>query len=141
MYWVDFSPDGAFVVTAGTDGTARVWNVETGDSMVVLNGHSGTVAQAGFSPDGDSVVTAGSDKTARVWDAASGVQTAVLRGEVESADFSPDGRSVATAGEDGSARIYPCQLCNASLEHLLALAQERVTRQLTPEEREQYLSE
>ena len=62
-------------------------------------------------------------------------------GSLWSASFSPDNRSVVTAGTDGTARIYPCPLCNASLDGLLALARERMTRELSAEERAQYVSE
>jgi WD domain, G-beta repeat len=63
-----FSPDGAHVVTASWDKTARVWDLR-GDkpSFVALEGHQGEVVSAAFSPDGSHVVTASWDKTARVW--------------------------------------------------------------------------
>jgi len=46
-----------------------------------------------------------------------------------------------TAGSDGTARIYPCRLCKASFDRLLALADERTTRELSAEERAGYLPE
>jgi WD40 repeat protein len=58
----------------------------------------------------------------------------------ETVSFSPDGRWLLTTGFDGTARIYSCDVC-ASLTDLLALARDRVTRQLTPEERHKYLHE
>jgi hypothetical protein len=50
--------------------------------------------------------------------------------------FSPDGRTVVTASNDRMARQYLIQL-----NDLLELAQTRVTRALTPEERATYLGE
>jgi WD40 repeat protein len=58
---------------------------------------------------------------------------------VYSASFSPDSRLIVTAGLDGAARVYACETCSAV--DLLALAQARITRQLTPMEREIYLHE
>jgi WD domain, G-beta repeat len=72
-----FSPDGARVVTASLDKTARLWDAATGKEVAVLRGHDDQVLSAVFSPDGARVVTASLDKTARLWDAATGKEVAV----------------------------------------------------------------
>jgi WD40 repeat protein len=64
-----FSLDGARIVTASADNTARLWDAATGQPIVVLKGHDGIVISAAFSPDGARVVTASRDGTARLWDA------------------------------------------------------------------------
>ena len=104
-----FSPDGARVVTASLDYTARLWDVATGASLAVLQGHTQTVTSAAFSPDGARVVTASWDNTARLWDVATGTSLAVLQGHtqtVASAAFSPDGARVVTASWDNTARLW-----------------------------------
>ena len=67
-----FSPDGKRIVTASLDGTARVWDAESGKPIgEPLKGHEGAVVfSASFSPDGTRIVTASGDKTARVSDIA-----------------------------------------------------------------------
>ena len=55
-------------------------------------------------------------------------------GNVFGAAFSPDDRHVATAVGDGTARLY-----TVDMEELIALAHERVTRELTDEECQIYL--
>ena len=75
-----FSPDGARVLTASEDKTARLWDAATGQELVVLRGHEDRVSSAVFSPDGARVLTASWDKTARLWDAATGQELQVLRG-------------------------------------------------------------
>jgi WD40 repeat protein/serine/threonine protein kinase len=104
-----FSPDGARVVTASSDSTARVWDARTGAEVLTFRGHKHHVWSASFSPDGARVVTAGSDKTARVWDAKTGAGVLTLRGHtvgVGSASFSPDGARVVTASGDETAKVW-----------------------------------
>ena len=101
-----YSPDGARVVTASFDGTARIYNAATGAEIVALEGHKGPVMSVAFSPDGARVVTASEDKTARVWDAAMGREIMTLSGHagiVFTAAFSPDGARIVTASVRGRA--------------------------------------
>ncbi len=115
-----FSPDGTRVVTAShvqsdgvegkVRGRAQVWNVVSGEKLVTLEGHEGTVSGASFHPiDSRRVVTASKDRTARIWDAASGGELKRLRGHrapLWGASYSSDGLRVVTASEDKTARIW-----------------------------------
>ena len=112
IYKAAYSPDGARIVTAWFDGTARVFNSATGAQILTLKGHEGPVHAAAFSPDGARVVTASEDKTARIWDAATGHEITTLRGHesaISTAAFSPDGARILTASFDGSARIWDAE--------------------------------
>jgi len=44
-----FSGDGTRVVTASWDGTARIWDAESGKEIALLKGHTGVVSSAAFS--------------------------------------------------------------------------------------------
>jgi energy-coupling factor transporter ATP-binding protein EcfA2 len=104
-----FSPDGARVVTASGDRSARVWDAATGKSLSPPLQHQEGVRGAAFSPDGTRVVTASWDKTARIWDATTGQQLSPPlehRGPVVSAAFSFDGTRVVTASWDNTARVW-----------------------------------
>jgi WD40 repeat protein len=103
-----FSPDGARIVTASDDKTARVWDAVTGKAVAVLSGHAARLSYAAFSPDGSRIVTTSWDNTARVWDSASSRAIAVLRHEdgVTSAAFSPDGSRIVTTSHDNTARVW-----------------------------------
>src|SRR5665213_3174185 len=56
-----FSPDGARIVTACRDHTARVWDAGDGEELMRLKGHEDEVSSASFSPDGSRIVTASFD--------------------------------------------------------------------------------
>jgi WD40 repeat protein len=96
-----FSPDGARIVTASSDKTARLWDAATGKGPARLV-HHGTVSTAAFSPDGAKIMTVSFGEPARLWDAATGKELARLahEGEVTEAAFSPDGAKILTTSFD-----------------------------------------
>ena len=63
-----FSPDGAVLVNGLDHGTIQLWDVTTGDSIAVLDGHTQKVETLAFSPDGQTLVSTGEDGTILLWD-------------------------------------------------------------------------
>ena len=103
-----WSPDGRRVVVGSEDGSAHLWDPESGHEIGVLRGHQDDVLSARFSRDGDLLVTASADHDARIWDADSGRLLHILRAHfalVSDARFSDDGRWIVTAGP-GKAGIW-----------------------------------
>ena len=64
-----FSSNGARIVTASSDNTAKLWALASPgyELIATLHGHSAAVSFADFSPDGALVVTAGRDSRAKVY--------------------------------------------------------------------------
>ena len=46
-----FSPDGRRLATGGEENTVKIWDVQTGQELQTLRGHSGDVYTVAFSPD------------------------------------------------------------------------------------------
>jgi WD40 repeat protein len=95
-----FSPDGEWIVTAGQDNTARIWNARTGQLRCPPLTHAHWVTVARFSHDGERVVTASSDRTARIWDARTGqplMEPMRHEGPLDYLDLSSDGKWLVTA--------------------------------------------
>src|SRR5262249_59486332 len=69
---------GRLVLSASDDGTARVWEAQTGKLRFVLK-HQDYITRASFSSDGRRIVTASQDRTAKVWDARTGTDIATLK--------------------------------------------------------------
>jgi WD40 repeat protein/serine/threonine protein kinase len=104
-----FSPDSLVLATASDDLTAILWEVETGQIVHRLVGHTEFVQDIAYSPDGTMVATAAGDNTVRLWDTTSGQEIAVLEGhtdQVWSVAFSPDGRYLASGSADTFARLW-----------------------------------
>ena len=135
-----FSGDGKFVVTAGRDNTARLWETATGKAVGEPLRHEGEVNSAAFSPDGKFVVTASRDGTVQLWETATGKAVGEplrYEGEVNSAAFSPDGKFVVTASEDRTARLFrwsaPLSASPAELTKLTSSIKQITLRKIAPD--------
>jgi WD40 repeat protein len=102
------SPDGARVLTCSTNGSARLWNADSGERGPRLTGHTDSLTWGAFSPDGRLVATASKDGTARLWDAQTGKELRVFRGHeagLTCVHFGPQGKRLVTAGADRKVRV------------------------------------
>ena len=61
MAGIAFSPDGHRLASGDTDGTVRLWNVDTGEPIARLTGHTDMVYSVAFSPDGHRLASTGYD--------------------------------------------------------------------------------
>ena len=66
------TPDGKCAVTASDDRTLKVWDLESGQVLSTLYGHSGWVNGVALAPDGKRAVSVSDDHTLKVWDLEGG---------------------------------------------------------------------
>ncbi|KIM19869.1 hypothetical protein M408DRAFT_82921, partial [Serendipita vermifera MAFF 305830] len=108
---VTFSLDGGRIISGSYDATIRIWNAETGVTMVgPLHGHDGVVNSISISHDGTRIVSGSWDTTIRIWDAETG-KTVVgplhgHRGQVTSVSFSPDATRIVSGSWDRTIRLW-----------------------------------
>lgn len=112
---------GTRVVTASSDGSARVWNMEGGAPLAELSGqpaphqHTGRVQALAVRPKGRYVLTGGRDGAAILWSMESGQPMRLFRradapgAGVTAAVFEVDGEHVLIGYDDGVVVRYDMQ--------------------------------
>ncbi|KAJ5623892.1 Ribosome assembly protein 4 [Penicillium lagena] len=106
---VTFSPDMAYIASAGFDNHVKLWNGRDGKFITTFRGHVGAVYQCCFSADSRLLVSSSKDTTLKVWDVRTGKLSMDLPGhkdEVFAVDWSPDGQKVGSGGKDKAIRIW-----------------------------------
>jgi WD40 repeat protein len=125
---VAVSADGRRAVSAGTDKTVRVWDLDAGTLLHTLTGHTGYVRAVAVSADGGRAVSGGHESAVRVWDLDAGtllrtltntrwVQTFGVGAEgrrpvsggggwAEAVAVSAEGRRAVSGDSDGKVRVW-----------------------------------
>jgi WD40 repeat protein/serine/threonine protein kinase len=138
IFSASYSPDGARVATFGIGGEARVWDARSGRLLLRLSTGQRGGFDARFSPDGTRLATAGLDGTIKFWDAETGEELLTLESGAPATRiaFSPDGTLLASVSPEprSSVRVFVL-----SVEQLLEVGRNRVTRSLKDEECRRFL--
>lgn len=146
VYALAMSRDGKRAISAGYDGTCRLWEVATGTELGRIGKHAKPIWSADLSPDGRTVATVENDR-AILWrvDGTEPLQSFSHDGKrVMDLAFSPDGRHLLTRTDDqpGALRIWDLgkgaehrRLTSPSGASISRFAVSRDGRQVATEER------
>ncbi|RPH37610.1 MAG: WD40 repeat domain-containing protein [Planctomycetota bacterium] len=112
---VSFSPDGARLVSGGSDGTVVLTDMNSGRRQV-LAGHAKRVNAISFSADGRWIASASSDCTVRLWNGRTGAPLRTIHAPFPcfGLAFAQDGQSMAVGMGNGEVRIWTIQAATAA---------------------------
>lgn len=124
---VNYSRDGAAVVSGAFDDSARLWDLRNVRLARRFKGHTSVVDGVAFSPDGKTIATASiggmtnfSGNVTTLWDVATGRELKEIRGVGGKISFSPDGKYILgnTGGfSAGVTRLVDVQTGNTVREY------------------------
>lgn len=103
---IEFSPDGKYLISLGTDDAIRVRDIQTGAQVKTLTSAGGYTKTMALSSEGAAFgISIMLDKTVKLWDAETATrfphETRVMAAEV-----SDDGTLLATGGKDKKIRLW-----------------------------------
>ncbi|GAB4294220.1 MAG: hypothetical protein Fur0025_30780 [Oscillatoriaceae cyanobacterium] len=118
---VAISPDNQRLVSGSADKTLKIWDLATGDPILVLDNHGEQVSAVAVSPKGFTFASGGSDRTVKLWGIESGKLLWSFEGHsgwILAVAFSPDGNILASGSADGTVKLW--DLASATLTHTLS---------------------
>jgi len=113
-----FSPDGLLLASGGRDTKLTLWDLETGEPVATMDGHTAHVLCVAFSTTGRLIASADRDGIIHLWDLEQHERVGSLSGHSDSVlaiTFSPDGLTLASGGRDGTIRIWDVESCAQQL--------------------------
>jgi WD40 repeat protein len=104
-----FSKDGKLLAIGNWDTDVRLHQVESGELLRTLKGHSQPVEALAFSRDGTRLVSIGGDHKLCIWDVETGGLLSAMQGYEDRAImvvWSPEGDSIAAQSADGTVKVW-----------------------------------
>ena len=108
MTQITWSPDGTLLVSGSQDGSIAIWDVESGELVRTLNGHTKTVTTLAWSPDGTLLASGSQDGCIRIWDVTKGETLMVIVGQkkIQFVSWSPDGTRLCSLTAEKKLQVW-----------------------------------
>lgn len=130
---VILTPSGTDAISASSDGTVRVWDLEIGDCILVLDGHARAISDMALTADGSLLVTSSEDGTSRAYEMEHGQCLRVLAGHegaITALALDPYGRFAVTGSVDCTVRVW--DMASARALHVISLRASVTVLSLSP---------
>ena len=104
-----FNADGTTLASASRDTTIRLWDVDTRNPHLMMEGHTEAIKALGFLEDGQTLANGSSDCTLRLWNTETQAQQLIpIKHRWSASDFafSQDGKTVAIGSVGKSVRLW-----------------------------------
>jgi WD40 repeat protein len=110
VWSISILPDGRHALSTSSDGTLRLWSLESGVELRCLKAHGGfDVWAVAALPNGRHAVSAGEDRALYLWDLESGEKLHCMRrhdGGIWAVAVLPDGHRAISASKDETLRLW-----------------------------------
>ena len=119
---VCFSSDGKKALSGSSDGTIKLWNVDSGECEYTLEGHMSGVTSVCFSADDTKIISGGGNCSVKMWGKKECVDSSVKVWDIkeiecvrsfkkhtksiESVRFSPNALTILSGSCDGTMKLY-----------------------------------
>ncbi|KAG0037974.1 U3 snoRNP protein, partial [Gryganskiella cystojenkinii] len=115
---ISISRDGSLLASGADDAdiaegalAARIWNLQTGEFLHALEGHTSKFTGLIFLPSGERIITGSCDRAIHLWETRSGVHLRSFEVQpdhavVDAISCSNDGELLASSYEDGTIRLW-----------------------------------
>jgi WD40 repeat protein len=121
IVFASYSPDGKYIITAGSDSSIIIWNADRFTIYRTLTGLKARPNVAVFTPGNLFVLAGGKDNKISMWDIGK-MPPAMIKtfeghkGQIKSIDVSSDGKYVASGSADCTVRIWDLFSANMVFE-------------------------
>jgi WD40 repeat protein len=109
--------DGSHAISGYGDGTLRLWDLETGKTISILAGHTGSITTLATLAD-VGAISGSADNTLRLWDLQTGRTLRILEGHagsVSAVAALADGRRAISGSDDRTLRLWDLDTGKTSL--------------------------
>lgn len=96
-------------VSAGSDNSIRLWNLESGQLLRTIEAHDDTITDLAYGPAGRTVFSSSADRSVVQWNLSNGSRLLTLEGHgslVTSLDTNQTGLRVLSSSFDGTVRLW-----------------------------------
>lgn len=106
---IAIAPDGRRFISASSDKTLKVWDLQTEQEVFTLSGHINSVQSIAITPDGKKAISGSWDSTLKVWDLQTGEELFTLNDETGGIQFitiTPNGKRVISGSWGKTRKVW-----------------------------------